>query len=131
VSYHCYRFPMLILLTGVLSLPSVAVVSEPDLSDTTKALNALLAISNERIPPSSSCFARYGQRGKPTVKDILATQFAVFYRGENIIEGNCKDSKCKVLITHSAGEDVSSATIEFRLKHQHADVRSLKCLMTP
>jgi hypothetical protein len=118
------------LMSLIIALPiSIAESVEPD--NTVKALNALLAASNDRIVRSSTCFGAYGQDGAPTIRDLLAVQLAYLYRGENAIVGSCVESKCQISITHAFGEDVSSATITFNQKRQRAIANSLNCIITP
>lgn len=115
------------LSTGV----SRAEEYSPDPVATRKALAALLASSNAVISNTSTCNGDYGQRGQPTIKDMLATQLAYLYTGENIIEGKCASGFCSITIRHAAGEDISSATIEFSVRKGNADPATLRCIITP
>jgi hypothetical protein len=98
---------------------------------TSKALNALLAVSNDVIPQSSSCHGDYGQEGAATVKDLLAMQLAYLYSGKNTIKGDCTATQCNLSIAHAAGEDMSSAVIKFKLARGKAKTSTLSCVMTP
>lgn len=119
------------MLSGVASNWSQAKAGTIDPLETKQALTHLFAASNEAIPESSSCHGDYGQEGKAQVKDLLAVQLAYLYSGKNTIRGNCDATRCSVTINHSAGEDVSSANVTFRLKRGKASISTLKCVMTP
>lgn len=95
------------------------------------AIRALLAVTDQPIARGSSCFANYGQRDLPRVKDMLASRLAYLHSGDNAVLGECRGSRCEIEIRHSAGEDVASARISFTQRRGRADVRSLQCLMTP
>jgi len=96
------------------------------------ALRLLLAISQQAIPKSSSCFGGYGQRGSPTVKDLLAVQFGNLSAGNNAIRTACANRHCSIRISHDGGsEDVSSAEIRFTVTAGRANISSLQCVMTP
>jgi hypothetical protein len=98
----------------------------------TKALRALLELSNQPIPKKSSCYGAYVLRGAPTVKDLLAVQLENLSEGTNAIQGDCARSLCSVSITHDGGsEDVASATISFRLNKGKAVLSTLTCVITP
>jgi hypothetical protein len=98
----------------------------------TKALRALLELSNQPIPKKSSCYGAYVQRGTPTVKDFLAVQLENLSVGKNAIQGECTNLRCSVRITHDGGsEDVSSAEIRFSLNKGRAVISTLACAITP
>lgn len=121
-----------LVVAVLLSASHVLAADQPaDPIATREALVALLASSDAVIPKTSSCQGDYGQRGRVRVKHLLAMQLAYLYAGENVIVGHCAASSCKVTINHAAGEDVSSAIIEFRLKGGKADSATLHCVMTP
>jgi hypothetical protein len=98
---------------------------------TSKALNALLAASNNAIPESSTCYGSYGQEGAATVKDLVAMQLAYLYSGKNTIKGHCTATQCTLSIAHAAGDDVSSAVIKFKLVRGKANAATLRCVITP
>lgn len=120
-------------LVGSLSLlQSVAFAVEgSDPVATRNALTMLFASSNATIPKSSNCIGDYGQKGPATVKDLLAMQMAFLYAGENTIGGGCAAASCSITIRHSAGEDLSSAIIEFAIRRGSLDPATLRCVMTP
>jgi hypothetical protein len=109
--------------------PAAAETADP--VRTTRALNLLLAESSSLIPATSTCQGNFGQRGSATVGNLLAMQLAYLYSGDNTILGACSPKRCDITITHSAGEDVSSTSVSFRLRGGRADVRSMQCVMTP
>ncbi|MCL2076702.1 MAG: hypothetical protein FWH15_09780 [Betaproteobacteria bacterium] len=96
---------------------------------TTKALGALLAVSNAEIPASSSCSSDPPR----TVKDLLVVHLSLMYPGGNyVIKGNChKSGRCSVVIERAAGEDASSVFIAFDKIQGEASVPTLQCLMIP
>lgn len=98
---------------------------------TQRALNALLAQSNAMIAKSSTCHADFGQKGPARVKDLLAMRLAYLHSGENRIQGQCNAQRCSLTISHAAGEDVASATLDFALVRGRANVASLQCVSTP
>lgn len=108
---------------------AITAPASPD--GTGKVLRALLTISNEAIPGTSSCQGNYGQQGKAMVKDLIAVQLAYLYSGENTIQGNCISTLCTLSIAHASGEDVSSAIIKFKLVRDKASVSTLQCVITP
>jgi len=114
-----------------LSAHAWAVDAAADPVATRKALAALMASSNSRIPDTSTCQGNYDQGEKPAVKDLMAMQLAYLYTGENTIQGRCIADSCAITIKHLSGEDLSSATIEFKLRKGRADAASLRCLITP
>ena len=129
-SYRPKRLALLALAAIAFSQITAA-RSAIDPAATGKALSALLTISGENIPESSSCQGNYGQQGKATVRDLLAMQLAYLYTGKNIIQGHCTTKQCTVTITHAAGEDVSSAIIKFEVAQGKASVSTLECVITP
>jgi len=121
-----------LLVLAVVSFSQInTVCAAIDPIETNAALSALFTITNEVIPESSSCQGNYGQQGKAKVSDLLAIQLAYLYKGKNIIQGNCTNNQCTVSITHSSGEDVSSAIIKFKLVRGKASVGTLECVITP
>lgn len=123
-----------LVLAGALCLSSSVSSAAEHSADpiaTRKALAVLLASSNAAIPNTSTCTGDYGQRGQPTIKDLLAMQLAYLYAGENTIEGKCASGSCSITIKHAAGEDVSSATIEFGIRKGSANPGTLRCIITP
>lgn len=122
----------LALLFGILdSRVSFADVDPVDPANTNRALRALLSVANELIPPKSTCMGNYGQRGRPKVRDLVSMQLSYLYSGDNVIQGNCLSADCSINITHSSGEDVSSAEIRFRVSHEETKVDTLSCVITP
>ena len=122
------------VLLGVLCLlPQISSATDQSVDpiETRKALALLLASSNAVIPDGSTCRGDYGQSGQPTIKDMLAMQLAYLYAGENRIEGKCTEGSCSITIRHSAGEDVSSALIQFGIRKGRANPATLRCVMTP
>jgi hypothetical protein len=106
----------------------------PNPDDTQKALTYLLTISDELIPPASSCHGSFGQKGQVRVKDLLAMELSSLWGGKNLIVGKCKgrgETSCSVTISHDLGEAVSSAQITFNLKDGRARVDSLACVLSP
>jgi hypothetical protein len=120
-------------LIALFSLSAHQAVGMPayDMDSSIKAFQSLLAISNEKIPKTSSCFGQYNSSGAPTVKDLLAIQLENLSDGENVVSAGCLLSNCEVSITHNAGESVSSALIKFTVKKGRAQLNSLQCIMTP
>ena len=106
----------------------------PNPDDTQKALTYLLTISDELIPPASSCKGSYGQAGQARVKDLLAMELSSLWGGKNSIVGKCREhgeTLCSVTMSHDFGEAVSSAQISFNLKDGRARVDSLACVLSP
>jgi hypothetical protein len=104
----------------------------PHPADTQKALTFLLAMSEQAIPLTSSCYGSFGVDRPPKVKDLLAMEFASLSRGQNHVLGKCSGEpnlRCTVSIAHSSGEDVSSADITFDIKDGRPD--GLECVLTP
>ena len=105
---------------------------EADPRATTQALTALLGAANDTIPATAStCQGAHGQAGPLRVKDLLALRLGYLYAGQNIIVGSCTGGRCKLSITHAAGEDVASAVIHFRVRRGKAVASSLRCEITP
>lgn len=123
--------PVLVAALCLLPHISAATGHAADPNETRKALALLLASSNAPIPDGSTCRGDYGQSGQATIKDMLAMQLAYLYAGENRIEGKCTDGSCSISIRHSAGEDVSSALIQFGIRKGRANPATLRCVMTP
>ena len=117
----------------LLAVPAVAKKKPgPHPADTQKALNFLLAIANQPIPATSSCYGSFGGDEPPKVKDLLAMELASFSRGQNSVSGKCSGEpnlRCGISISHSSGEDVSSAEITFGVKEGRPD--ALQCVLTP
>jgi|WetSurMetagenome_2_1015567.scaffolds.fasta_scaffold845233_1 hypothetical protein len=123
-----------LLVCGVLSqAPAFAFDAAPsaDPVATREAVAALLASSNVAIPSTSTCQGDYGQHGQPRIRDLLAVQLAYLNAGQNVIEGKCVAGACSVSFRHAAGEDVSSATIEFSVLKGRANPATLHCTITP
>ena len=121
------------LLPG-LTCGGFADAADPDPFQTQQALAALFAASGVVIPLASTCRGEYGQRGKARIGDLLAVQFSYIYHGENIVSGHCSGAhpaRCTVSINRAAGEDVSSATIDFVVRGGRLDPATLTCVMTP
>lgn len=124
------------LLTAALALPAVSKAGDDgvDPNQTKPALAFLLAASNDAIPAKSSCNGNYGQSGTATIKDLLSTQFAYMYQGKSVVKGKCqgqREKKCSITINRDAGEDVSSATIDFTVQRGRLKPDSLSCVITP
>jgi hypothetical protein len=121
-----------ILATLLLSFTTSAPAQpQSDTAATAQALNALLAASNGFIPESSSCSDDYGQRGKATVKDMLAAHLATMSSGDNRIQGKCALDRCELKITHAEGTAATTATIKFDLLQGQAKLSTLECTATP
>ncbi len=108
--------------------------SVPDPMQTKWALGLLLEASGQNIPRGSSCAGNYGQDGDAKLRDMLSTQLAYLYTGENRIIGRCdtkNNRQCMLRITHSSGEDVSSAEIKFFTRNGKLMLNSLNCVITP
>lgn len=100
--------------------------------DTRVALIALLAASNERIVPGSSCDDRYEKNTPITVKEFIATPLSYLYGGKNWISGSCRDQACFINIYHANGkDDVFAVAIQFQTKNGKARVETLECRLTP
>ena len=130
------RLPRLALTSAALALSlwpasSVQSTDGPDPRGTAVALRLLLSASNESIPQGSTCFGAYGQSGEPRVRDLLAVELASLYKGVNVISGSCTPVACSLAITHRAGEDVSSALINFRYRNSQLVIGSMACRITP
>ena len=119
----------LILIAATLALPGAAPVS-PTVK-TEAALRMLLAASSLPIPPSSSCHGIIPGVPRPRLGDFLATAFAGLDAGANRVSGGCDGNRCKVQITHSAGEDVFSYDYRFRTARGKLVPASLGCFSTP
>jgi len=123
-----------LIVTLLMSADCFAGGKTGDPAQTQTVLNALLASSNDLIPPESSCSGQYGQEGPAKIKDLLSTQLAYLYQGKNKITGKCtgkNKDQCLLSITHSSGEDVASAQIKFILKNDKVDLSTLSCVITP
>ncbi len=123
------------LLALVVDGPSLCAKSiNPCATTCRTALHRLVQAGHSEIPPSSTCYADYGQRGRPTVSTVLANELAEFGRGDNSIDGGCDadvKANCVLNIRHRYGEDVSSLTIKFRLVADRVVIGSLQCISTP
>lgn len=119
------------LWIGSLGTFAFSAYANDDPEATTRALRRLLAIADAPIPKTSTCFGDYLQAGPAKVADLLAVELAYLYSGENVIKGGCEQNRCAISITHSAGEDVSSAEIRFSLRRGKAQASSLQCVITP
>ena len=105
---------------------------EADPRATTQALTALLGAANDTIPArASTCQGAHSQAGPLRVKDLLALRLEYLYAGQNLIVGSCAGGRCKLSITHAAGEDVASAVIHFRVRQGKAVASTLRCEITP
>jgi len=102
-------------------------------SETTEdALRVLLAASSLPIPPASSCYGLVRGVARPTLGDFLATPLAGLNQGTNRVTGGCDRDRCRVLITHSAGEeDLFSYEYRFRTARGRLVPASLTCISTP
>ena len=130
MSYSYSAECLLMALALAASCHSHAATTSVHPDETEKALYALLGITNDFIPDSSSCQGYY-HPGKAVVKDILAPELAGLYSGENIIQGHCKSGQCAISITHAKGESVTSTDIKFKLVNGKASIDSLECIITP
>jgi hypothetical protein len=113
---------------------SAAERREVDPEQTRLALVPLFAASNETIPGTSSCQGEYGQHGKAKLGDLLSMQLAYFYRGSNVVSGQCAGDgqrRCSVTMSRSFGEDVSSTRVDFVVSGGKLNIASLACVMTP
>ncbi|RUS66543.1 hypothetical protein CUZ56_01823 [Saezia sanguinis] len=121
----------LLLTATVTQAQPAASETQPDPLQTEPALNILLRHTDMVIPPASSCYGHYADVSQPTLGNLLATQLAYLYKGDNIIAGACLQEKCRIHITHAAGEDLFSTTIYFAVEQGTINPASLHCLMTP
>ena len=127
---YTYAFLGLVL-NFVFPNSSLAANTDADPNQTFMVLSALMSAANFIIPANSSCAGNYGQSGKAAVKDMLSVQLAYLYRGDNKIVGHCILNQCKLSIEHSAGEDIFSADISFKVRKGKALVSTLHCVLTP
>lgn len=103
-----------------------------DPAATQAALRPLLAAADLPLHRAEGCQGDYGQRGRARLGDLLASQLAFMHEGgTNVVEGRCDGRRCELGIRRRAGEDVSSATISYRLIGGRVDPASLRCVMTP
>lgn len=117
-----------------LSWPGLAGEPGANPDRTLPVLKALLQSSDQLIPAGSSCDGKYGNQGPTRVRDLLAMELAYLYRGKNVIKGECRGSgvrQCSLTISHTFGEDVSSAVLSFKLKDGKVQVETLSCILTP
>lgn len=114
-----------------LSLLASSLAHAQNASSTDQALNALLSASNAFIPESSSCRGQYGQRGRATVKDLLANRLAYFSSGDNVIRGNCALDRCELNISHASETNVSTTIIKFDLVQGQVKAFTLECIFKP
>ena len=66
--------------------------------------------------------------------NLFAMEIATFVNGANKVEGKCSGThieSCKIDITHSHGEDVSSAHLTFKVIAGKMVLDSLRCVLTP
>jgi hypothetical protein len=121
-----------ILATGLSAMPATAKKKPgPNPADTQRAITLLLAMAEEPIPSSSSCYGRYGGDGPPKVKDMLGMELASLSRGQNKVAGHCTAQRCAISIAHHFGEDVSSADVSFDVEGGRGQPNSLTCVLTP
>ncbi len=128
-----FQLTWLICCSALSVFPRISLAEEQlvDPVATRKVLTALLAVSNSAIPNGSTCRGDYGQTGQAKIKDMLAMQLGYLYEGDNRIKGNCTQDACAIVINHAAGEDVSSARIQFGMRNGKVDLATLHCVMTP
>ncbi|MGZ3727207.1 MAG: hypothetical protein ACXWQQ_15510 [Pseudobdellovibrio sp.] len=100
--------------------------------ETEKALSYLISVSANLPTKTSGCMD--DARPDRFLRDFIAMELATFVNGKNKITGSCTGSKeenCKIFMTHSNGEDVSSAEFKFKVVSGQVAVESLNCLTTP
>lgn len=98
------------------------------------AWSALLGMADTPLRRGSGCEGDYGQPPgqRARLRDLLASQLAYMAEGQNMLTGRCAASQCELVLQRRNGEDVSSATISFKLlRHGQGAPHSLRCLMTP
>ncbi|MBE7202271.1 MAG: hypothetical protein INR70_31320 [Parafilimonas terrae] len=95
------------------------------------ALRILLAGASLAIPHASSCYGVIPSVPRPTLGDLVATPLAGLDRGVNRVEGGCERGRCRIRISHRAGEDVFSHEFRFRTAQGRLVPASLRCLSTP
>lgn len=113
---------------------SVARKSAVRFEDTQRALRYLLAASEITIPRSSSCQGSFGYPPPPHIKDLVSMELASMSGGENGVRGKCtakSGTQCSVSFSHSSGEDVSSAEIDFQVRNERLVPGSLYCVLSP
>ena len=118
----------LIFSAGMLVL--IAAVPPSSVS-TEGAMRMLLAAAPMSVPPSSTCYGMIPGVPRPTLGDMLAIPLAALDRGANRVSGGCRDDRCRIRITHSAGEDVFSYDYRFRAERGAMVPASLECFSTP
>lgn len=121
---------VLVVLLASSGLAS-ATTAEADPEAATSALRVLFASASTPIGKHSTCHGHYGQRGVPTLGDLLAVELASLYVGDNRIDGRCDGPRCEIIVSHAAGEDVSNTQIRFKVKQGRVVASTLACLMTP
>ena len=126
--------PWIATLLFLPGLSGIAAEKQPDPDRTLVVLKALFESADQVIPSGSSCSGTYGNQGPTKLGDLLAMQFAYLYRGKNVIKGACRgtgNTPCSLRISHSFGEDVSSAILTFNLKDGKVQIETLNCVLTP
>jgi len=98
---------------------------------TEAALRILLAGSSLPVPPSPSCQGIRPAGPRPTIGDLLAIPLAGLDGGTNRVGGGCDRGRCRVRITHRAGEDVFFYEYRFRAARGRLVPASLECFSTP
>ncbi len=122
--------PWAVLLAAALAIPSPT--SATTIEKTEAALRILLAASSLPVPSSSpSCHSILSGVPRPTIGDHLATPLSGLDRGANRVSGACDRGRCRVRITHRAGEDVFSYEYRFRTEQGRLVPDSLECFSTP
>lgn len=119
------------LLTMAIGSAWAADAATTDPQASQAAWRALLGLSENVLPRGSGCEGDYGQTSRARVKDLLASQLAYMGTGHNALTGRCEAGHCEVQLSRRNGEDVSSAALRFRLQRGRAELRSLRCVMTP
>ena len=115
-----------------LALGSLAVnTAQADPHDARVAWAALLRAAHVVVPAGSGCEGDYGQKGPARLGDVLAMQLAYMHAGDNSVVGRCDAQGCRVELNRRAGEDVSSARIDFKLRAGRLLTASLRCVITP
>lgn len=121
------------LAAGLLLLPDPAAAAEPvaPIVRTEVALRYLLGASALSLPRSSPCAGVIAGVPLPRFGDYLAIAFSGLDGGANRVWGGCDRERCRIQITHAAGEDVYSYDYRFRVARGKLVPASLTCFSTP
>ncbi len=98
-------------------------------ADTVDAMDALLAVANEPVPVSSTCYPAVEHASDQRVRDLLAAELSLMRSGANALYGECGGDHCTLSIGHVEGAQRAGTVIAFMVADAKARPETLECIL--